>query len=265
MYGVVGVVGPANHALKTYSFPGGDGTVEMGPEGMRIWTLNQELYREAIEDVVLVATLIEHDDFADIEDASRRIADRIAELGGQVVGALMGLPAESATQETWFRDGLAAGVGFVIGDILGMGDDPYPGQSLRVPFDQVLNGAQRQPPRTRDDDPKQIPLWTHRVKVTARADADDFGDYDFYFDLEIGTMSGASMFGCRKGDMHGWRRDTKTQTNHGRGGPEGSPLRDSRALGRPRGRGAPLAVGLHRLVRLHRELHQQFCPCSAGR
>ena len=36
-----------------------------------------------------------------------------------------------------------------------------------------------------NDNPKQIPLWTHRVKVTGRDDADDFGNYDFYFDLEI--------------------------------------------------------------------------------
>jgi hypothetical protein len=185
LYGVVGVVGPANRKWATYSFPGGDGTVEMGPEGMRFWTLNQEVYRGPIEDVILVATLVEHDDFADVEDASRKIADKIAEMGAQVVGALTGLPAESATQETWFRDGLAAGVGFVLGDVLGMGDDPYPGQSLRVPWEQVKDGVQRQPPRTRDDDPKQIPLWTHRVKVTGRDDADDFGNYDFYFDLEI--------------------------------------------------------------------------------
>ena len=186
LYGVVAVIGPANKQIATFAFPGGDGTIEMGPDGQRIWTTNHDLYRGPIEDVVLVATLVEHDDFTDVDAAARRIADKIAEVGGQAVGALTGVPAEQVTSETWFRDGLAEAVGFVLDDIFGAGDDPYPGQSLRVPWDEIGEwGPPRQPPRTRSDDPKQIPRWTQRIKVTGRDDAGDTGDYDFYVDMWV--------------------------------------------------------------------------------
>ncbi len=186
LYGVVALIGPANRVLGTHVFPGGDETLTMGPDGQRIWTTNNRLYEGPIEDVSLVATLVEHDDFADVEGAARKIADTIAEKGGQLLGALTGIPAESVTDETWFRDGLAEALGFVMGDIFGMGDDPYAGQYLPVPWDEIGEwGPRRQPARTRNDDPKQIPRWTHRVKVTGRDDGGDYGDYDFYFDVSV--------------------------------------------------------------------------------
>lgn len=190
VYGVVGLIGPSNSALKTHSFPGGDGTLSMGERGSRIWTTDQLLYEGPIQDVVVVGTLIEHDDFADVDGVARNLADQIAQKGGQLLGALTGLPAESVTEETWFRDTLAFAFGFVMGDVFGMGDDPYPGQSLRIPWDQVGDfGPPRQPARTRPDDPKQIPRWTHRLTLSARDDAGDFGHYDLFFDVWVDTVS----------------------------------------------------------------------------
>ena len=52
------------------------GTVEMGPEGIEDLDAESGRSRGPIEDAILVGTLIEHDDFADIEDASRKIADK---------------------------------------------------------------------------------------------------------------------------------------------------------------------------------------------
>lgn len=190
LYGVVGVIGPANRQIMSYSFPGGDGTITMGPDGQRFWNAYQELYSGPVEDVVLVAALVEHDDFADVDAAARQIADKIAEAGGQLLGALTGVPAEAAADNTWFKDGLGEVLGVVMGGIFGMGDDPYPGQSLRVPWEEIGQwGPPRQMPRTRGDDPKTIKDWTHRVKVTGRDDGGDLGDYDFYFDMWVEQKS----------------------------------------------------------------------------
>lgn len=183
LYGVVSLIEPANRTIRSQAFPGGDTTLEMGPDGQRIWTTNVSLYDGPIEDFVLVAALVGHDDFTDVDAAARNIADKIAETGGRLLGGLTGIPAESVTEETWFCDGLGEVLGFVMGDVFGMSDDPYPGQSLRVPWTEIGEwGPPRQPPRSRSDDPKRIPLWTHRVKVTGRDDGGDYGDYDFYFD-----------------------------------------------------------------------------------
>lgn len=186
LYGVVAVVGPANAQIKTYRFPGGDGTISMGRDGERIWNGFENLYQGPIEKLVLVATLIEHDDFTDVEGASRRIADKIAEAGGKALGALTGAPAEQVTEETWFRDGLATAVGVVLGDVFGAGDDPYAAQSLVINWTEIGKwGPPPQLPRTRSDDPKTIPHWTHRIKVTGHDDGGDYGDYDFYFNLYV--------------------------------------------------------------------------------
>lgn len=186
VYGVVAVIGPANNQIKTFRFPAGDDTVKMGRDGERIWNAYEPLYRGPIEDIVLVVTLIEHDDFTDIEGTSRRIADTIAEKGGQALGALTGVPAEAVTDQTWFRDTLATGIGFVLGDVFGAGDDPYTPQSLKVPWTEIgKTGPMPQPQRRRDDDPKTIDHWTHRVKVIGHDDAGDIGDYDFYFNFDV--------------------------------------------------------------------------------
>ena len=69
-----------------------------------------ELYG-LIADIQLLCALVENDS-GDVEEISRRIADKIAEFTGKVIGALVGAPAESVTKETWFKDGLGHAVGF---------------------------------------------------------------------------------------------------------------------------------------------------------
>ncbi|MDV8071134.1 hypothetical protein R4P64_31945 [Rhodococcus sp. IEGM 1366] len=185
VFGVVSAVGPANSTQTTHAFPGNDNKLDMGP-GLRIRSMNQKLYQGPVEDVVLMCSLIEHDDFADIEGTSKQIADKMVEVGGQVVGGLTGVPAESVTDETWFRDGAAFVVGFVMGDVFGAGDDPYGAQALKIPWTSVLpDGPPRQPPRTRADDGGRIPLWTHSVLLTGVDDNNDVGRYNFYFDCHL--------------------------------------------------------------------------------
>lgn len=186
IYGVIGVIGPSNHQFPMVRIPGGSGTVSMGRQGQRLWTNQLSLYQDAREDVVLVAALVEHDDFTDVEQTSKDIADKIVKAAGDVVSALSGIPAEAATQDTWFRDGIAKPIGWILGDMFGMGDDPYDGQMLRVALEDLGDaGPAPQPPRTRPDDPKSIPHWTHRITLTGYDDGGDYGQYEAYFNVWV--------------------------------------------------------------------------------
>ncbi len=190
LYGVVGVVGAANRAVSTYAFPGGNNTIDMGPDGQRIWNTFYRLYEGPVEDITLVGSLIEHDDFSDIEGTSRQIADKIAQTAGQLVGGLTGAPAEAVADNTWFRDGLAAGIGVILGGVFGMGDDPYPASALHLAWEELGQwGPPQQPARTRGDDPKRIEHWTHALKMAGQDDGGDYGDYDLYFNIFIEERS----------------------------------------------------------------------------
>lgn len=185
IFGVAALVGPASGHITPFSFPGGDGTLDMGPDGERIWTSNADLYSGPVEDVVLVATLVESDS-GDVSEASDRIAKKIVEGGSALLSGLSGVPAESVANSSWFNDGLGQVIGFVLSDIIGAGDDPYSAQSLRIPWESLGEwGPPRQPARARPDDGKRIDQWTHTVKVTGVDDGGDLGDYNLFFNIWI--------------------------------------------------------------------------------
>lgn len=191
IYGVVGAIIPSLDSTeprhtKTHAFPGGDATLKMGPDGHRIRAFNVPLYIGAVADVVLVCALVEHDDFADVDGAAKKIAEKIHETAANIFGTLTGLPAEAVSDQTWFKDTLAAALGFVMGDLLGMGDDPYPGQVLKVGWHEMGEfGPPRQLPRIRTDDPMPIPNWTHAVKLAGTDDGGDYGEYHLFFNIWI--------------------------------------------------------------------------------
>lgn len=186
LYGVVSMLGPANKHVSSFSFPGGGGVIRLGPEGKRIVTFHHSLYKGPVEDFVLVASLVEHDDFADVENASKRIADKVSDAAATALGALVGIPAEAVAEETWFEDGIASGLGLVMDGIFGMGDDPYDSQVMSIRWEELGDwGPTVQPPYKRADDPKIISPWTHKLTVTGHDDGGDLGSYSFYFFVDV--------------------------------------------------------------------------------
>jgi hypothetical protein len=185
MYGVVAAIGPGNAHYAPVPFPGGGGTIDMGPDGQRIWVAGGpawELYRGPLEDLTLVSALIEQDS-GDVSAISQEIADKIVTTAGQMLGGTEGAAAEAISNQTWFQHGLGSAIGLVLGGVFGMGDDPYDSQSLPVYWDQLGpdGNPPLQPPARRSDDPKTIDRWTHKMVMTGKDDGGDTGTYIVYF------------------------------------------------------------------------------------
>jgi hypothetical protein len=188
LYGVITIIAGASHLITTKRFPG-NGTIQMGPDGMRIAEISQDLL--AGEPIVPVqnyhiwVNLVENDS-GDVDDISKKIAEKTASLAAQAIGALTGVPAESVTDSESFKEGFTTGLKFLLGDIFGIGDDPYNPESIFLPWEDLKAGAfPIQPPVRRDDDSHEIKEWTHRIEVRGTDDGGDQGIYALYFRVKV--------------------------------------------------------------------------------
>ena len=180
IYGVVACSAASRNEIKTVRFPGGDGTIEMGPDGERIWTTASELYKGPLADLFVVCTLIENDS-GDVDAISKDIAAKIAEAAGALIGGLTGVPAESVQNNTWFQDGLGKVVGLVLDDVFGIGDDPYNMQTKSLDWTELLGIAAGSSAVSRNDDAKTIDKQNVKVVLEQEDDGGDLGRYSFYF------------------------------------------------------------------------------------
>jgi hypothetical protein len=193
MYGVVTVIAGASNLIITKRFPA-SGTIEMGPDGMRIANISLDLLA-GINAVVPVqnyhiwVNLVENDS-GDVDDISSKIAEKTSSFARQAIGALTGIPAESVTDSESFKESLITGLKFLLGDIFGIGDDPYNSESIFLPWPGLRDGAfPDQPPVRRDDDNKEIKDWTHRVVLTGTDDGGDQGKYAIYLRVKVNQVT----------------------------------------------------------------------------
>jgi hypothetical protein len=183
IYGGIGVLVPGSGLSKTEKFSDDtDGTWDMGPDGMRIINTARLLYNGPPMDIVLTVSLIEHDS-GDQSEVKNKIADAIAKAA-QSMAVLAGIPAEatSATQG-WVND-LSLGLVSAVGNALGVNDDRYPPQQLRIRWPEIQGRQFVRKTARRNDDPRTIE-YTHVITVTGFDEARDRGQYALYFDVRL--------------------------------------------------------------------------------
>jgi hypothetical protein len=197
IYGIVAVIGAGsgiagglgNETVVTRRFPDG-GTMDMGPDGLRISNLNLPLVQNGIVQTYrIVASLFEHDS-GNVDVIAQKVSDKISSTVAMAVGALTGAPAEAVAESESFKENMVTGLAFIFGDILGMGDDPYNAESALISWIELQGDAQPpiQPSVHRDDDPRTINNWTHRVILSGIDDGDDRGQYALYFNVSTDTV-----------------------------------------------------------------------------
>jgi hypothetical protein len=181
IYAVVSVVGPSDHAIASTRVPGG-GTINMGPDGMRINLPTTSLLSDGtLQDYYVWAALVENDS-GDVDVIAKKIADKFASTAATALGAATGVPAEAIADSESFKENLITGLAWVFGDVLGMGDDPYDPESFRLFWGDLKAGTPAvQPAYSRSDDPRKIEGWTHRLILSGVDDGGDHGQYAVYF------------------------------------------------------------------------------------
>lgn len=182
VYGVVSVHGPANRLIQTVRVPASE-TMDMGEEGARLTFPNVPLVTDnPVEDLYLRVAWIENDS-GNEEDIARKVADKLREAASAAAGALVGAGAESVTasqDETFYEASL-----WVVGEVLGMGDDAYPVEGKFVSAGEQMSGfgPPMQPTYLRGDDPRPVDRWTHDIIVQGVDDGGDLGRYRFFFEV----------------------------------------------------------------------------------
>ncbi len=190
IYGVVTVFGPSGGSVSTRRFPDSN-TLSTGPPGLRIVNLNLSVVvRGVIQNYTILAMMVENDS-GDVDVIAQKIVDKINSTVASGIGELTGAPAESVADSESFKEGLVAGVKFLFGNILGVGDDPFHPESLGLRWENLQPNSPRpiQPPLQRDDDPRTITGWTHRITLSGRDDGNDLGQYALYFRVDSETIS----------------------------------------------------------------------------
>lgn len=183
IYGGVGVLVPGSGLSRTEKFPDDDGgTSDMGPDGMRIINIERKLYEGPPTDIVLTASLIEHDS-GDTSEVKAKIAEAVSKAA-QGLAAFVGIPAEAASADQGFINDLSLGLVNAIGDAFGIGDDPYPTQQLRLRWTEIQGRQFVRKTVRRDDDPRTIE-FTHSITVSGEDDGGDRGQYALYFDVRL--------------------------------------------------------------------------------
>lgn len=188
IYGVVTAFGPSGSTIITKRFPA-SGTLTFGPTGLRINNINLVILENGIvQNYTIMASLIENDS-GDVDDIAKKLSDKIAKLVGEGVGALTGAPAEAVTDSESFKEGIDVGTKFFLGSVVGIGDDPYNPESFSVHWTALRAATPLpfQPSVHRDDDPRTIEEWTHRIILSGRDDGGDVGQYALYFQIKSRT------------------------------------------------------------------------------
>jgi hypothetical protein len=183
MYGVISVLGASNTVISSQRFPG-SGTISMGPDGMRINNDTISLVKAGVrQNYYIWASLIENDS-GDVDVIAKNIVDKFTQTASSAVGALTGLPAESVADSESFKENMATSLGWVLGNVLGMGDDPYNAESFNLYWGDLKSiSPMLQPAVHRNDDPRTIDTWTHSLILSGVDDGGDRGQYALYFNV----------------------------------------------------------------------------------
>lgn len=180
VYGGIGLIVPGSGLSKTHKFPdNGDGTWDMGPSGMRMMKHAVLLYDGPPMDIVLTASLIEHDS-GDTSEVKKKIAEAIAAAALAAAGAGAGLPAEAtAATPEWVND-LSLGLVNSVASLFGVDDDPYPPQQLLIKWTELQGRKFHLQTAKRDDDERTIE-YTHSITLSAEDEGGSKGKYVAYF------------------------------------------------------------------------------------
>ena len=187
MYGGIGVIVPGTLLSSTEKFPdGGNGTWDMGPDGIRIINTARLLYKGPPMDIVLTASLVEHDS-GDTTEVKKKIAEAIAQAAA-ALGTAVGVPAEATSASNGWINDLSLGLVNGVGNIFGINDDPYPPQQLRLRWTEIQGRQFTRQTLRRDDDPRTID-FTHSILASAVNESGDLGKYALYFDVRLSEES----------------------------------------------------------------------------
>ncbi len=181
VYGTVGGLRTADGAVTVTNFPESGGYWSLGKSGNRVVLPNTLVYKGPPSDIVVAATLIEHDS-GDIEGVKQKIAAKLAEVARGLAG-VAGVPAETLGSDQGWLDDLSLGLVNAISDFLGAADDAYVPQTLRLSWADLISQNYTLQHGSRGDDPRAWD-YTHYVVLSGTDEGGDTGHYGFYFKVE---------------------------------------------------------------------------------
>jgi len=186
MYGAISILVPsiriaglASH--ETFKFPGdSDGTLDMGPDNLRIVQSNKEMYTGPPTDLLVSCNLIEHDsgDAAEVKEAIRQGVEKVA----QALGAVTGVDAEHLASQQDFLGSVSEFFLDALSNLLGAKDDQYNPGAFIINWQELKSGNLDRRTLHRTDDPKSV-AYTHSLVLNGRDDGGDVGQYAFYFNV----------------------------------------------------------------------------------
>ena len=183
LYGVVGVIVPGTGLSRSEKYPDATtGTITLGPDNLRIAKIGVKLYDGPPVDIVLAATLVESDS-GDTGKIKQKLADAVSD-GAKGLAASLGMPAEAlAATDGWVND-LSQGLVNAVANLLGVDDDQFTPQQIRLTWTEMLAGSFTKQVLRRNDDSNTLP-YTHSVVLSGVDEGGDLGKYGFYFDVRL--------------------------------------------------------------------------------
>jgi hypothetical protein len=191
VYGSLCTLVTSARRAEAHRFPTDSETWDMGHDGQRIQPLTIRVYDGPPANVVLFASLVEHDSgdpqrYFDAVDAFvARLPGELRQPGlvvGQPQPVPPGVEEELTAAQPGFLDVLTAGLaGPIMNAALGAGDDAYEIALLQLPWTALRAAPPRRQLRRSDD--VDVVDYTHSVTVTGTDDGGDRGRYAFYFDV----------------------------------------------------------------------------------
>lgn len=182
VYGVIAVHGPANRLIHSVRVPSGS-YLSMGKPGARLTFPQIPIVTDVpVEDLYIRVAWIENDS-GNIEDIAQKVSAKLSQAAAALVGGLVGAGAESVASsqdETFYEASL-----WVVGNVLGMGDDAYPVEGKYISAGELMGGSgpRLQGTYQRKDDPRPVERWTHDIVARGVDDGGDIGSYRFFFEV----------------------------------------------------------------------------------
>lgn len=183
IYGSIAGIAPGSGFSMSHKFPDDQEYWSMG-KGMRIVNTGVKIYDGPPMDLVLVNSLVEHDS-GNIDKYKQKFAELITKTANGLA-AMAGVPAEITAADQGFISDLSFGLVNGISNALGMKDDPYVPQQLRILWSDIQkHNFSKQDRRSPDTtDPRSI-TYTHSIGVTGIDDGGDRGEYHFYYEVKL--------------------------------------------------------------------------------
>lgn len=190
--GVVSLLVPSTaQTPSTFPFPAaGNSPWQLGQKNERIMNTRQVLYEGPPANVIITTTLVELDKSAgdpmktvnQIIDVVKDASDIVTAIGGDDIPGGYGRELDEAARK--FKELQNSTVWATLRNLFDSPDDPYPAGVLELKWNDMRQRSVPKQVLRRPDDPHTI-TWTESITVSAKDSGGDFGQYAFYFDVNV--------------------------------------------------------------------------------